>query len=794
MIREAYHNSTNLPFPDDIYPEFASSVADPYYYYNYGANTDWMALISRNGIIHNHDLSLDGGGEKAFYRFSVNYQDQVGTTLGTDYNRLTTRLNLDYIISDKLKIRTDFSYAHGLTDGNYTNDQVKSSKQTDVRSIAYKKMPNMSAYEYNAYGQLTSLYFSPLSNAQGTFPNTYNPLAMAEDGYKKTTNDQINTGFHLFYNIMDGLRYTLDLSLDVNNNKIQTFLPPEASGHNNNDTYRNQAFDNDGDAYTVYTNNKVSYAKKFNEKHDLILTANVQTSEGNSNGLSITTTNSASSLLTDPSNTPNNLLTPLASPSTGRNVGITAMANYIFKDKYIFAAGLRREGNSRFDKDNRWGTFRSLSLAWRLSGESFMKKFTFIDDWRFRFSYGENGHPPKYEGLFYSNYSNFAYGYLDNAAVYPTNMELRSLKWESINTTNYGLSVEMFKSRMSFDFDYYKNRTDDMFGYGVNIQSTTGYSSSPLMNVGTMDNLGWDFTFKSIPIKTSKFSMTFDFNISRNYNILRKVADSYSLERNKTLDKWQYKNIIQVDNPIGSFYGYRSMGVYLTQDDLIGRDKAGKEIVDPNGTPVKMMYDFENTKYEFQLGDAKYEDINHDGQINAADIVLLGDANPKFFGGFGQMFTYKNVSFNYYCYFRYGNDIVDRTQMYGESMYNLDNQTKATLKRWRKEGDVTDIPRALFKYGYNCLGSDRFVDDGSFMRLKYITIAYRLPNEFIQKIGLKSLRISATVNNLFTFTKYKGQDPEININSKDGTIYTVGYDDSNTPRAKEITFSLSVNF
>jgi hypothetical protein len=434
-----------------------------------------------------------------------------------------------------------------------------------------------------------------------------------------------------------------------------------------------------------------------------------------------------------------------------------------------------------------------LSAAWRISGENFMKQFTFIEDWRFRFSYGENGHPPKDRYSYLSNYGTFAWGYLDNSAVYPTNMELRNLHWEYINTTNLGLSAEMFKNRLSIDLDFYKNRTEDMFGYDVQIQSSSGYSTAD-MNVGTMDNIGWDFTFKSTPIKKTNFSMTFDFNISRNYNILRKVADNFTLERNKTIGNGQYQNIIQIDNPAGSFYGYKYQGVYLTNEDLIGKDKNGNPIADPNGNPVYMMYDFESLKYQFQLGDAKYEDINHDGQINAADIVLLGDANPDFFGGFGQMFIYKNISLNYYCYFRYGNDIINMTQMNGENMNGFNNQTKAVLRRWHKEGDITDIPRALLGYGYNWMGSDRFVDDGSFMRVKYITLAYKLPGTFVNKFGLKAMRISATVNNLFTFTKYKGQDPEININSKDGTIYTVGYDNSNTPVAKQVTFNLVVNF
>jgi TonB-linked SusC/RagA family outer membrane protein len=795
MIKDAYYNTTGLPFPGDEYKELLGLRTEPYYYYNYVQNTDWMSLITRDGYIHNHDFSLDGGGTKAFYRFSVNYQDQLGTTIGTDFSRLTTRLNLDYSISDKLKIRTDLAYTHGDVNSNYSDDNVKSSRGTDVRSIAYKKMPNMSPYEYDAFGNLTGLFLSPESNAQGTFPNSYNPLALALVGKNKTINDRITTGFHLFYDIITGLRYTLDLSFDVNTNKNNKFLPSQATGRVGEDILVNQAYGRDDDAYIIFTNNKVSYSKKFNDKHDLMLTANVQTNEILGQGLAITSSKSASSVLQYPINESQLLDREVVLP-LGRTVGLTTMANYILLDRYIFAAGLRREGNSRFDKTNRWGLFKSISAAWRISGEPFMKNLTFIDDWRLRFSYGENGNPPRKEGLFFSNYNTFSWGYLNNSAVYPTNMELRNLKWESIYTTNIGFSAELFKGRLSTDFDFYRNRTTDMFpssDAGVPIQTTTGYASS-YFNLGTMDNNGWDFSFKSVPFKKQNWSLTFDFNIARNYNILREVAENFPLERNKTISNGAYQNIIQKNNPIGSFYGYRYKGVYLKEDDLIAKDGNGNIITNPNGTPIKMVYDFEKTNYEFQLGDAMYEDINHDGQINAADIVYLGDANPIFFGGFGQMFTYKNFSINYYCYFRYGNDIINKTQMNGENMYGLDNQTRAVLKRWRKEGDITNIPRALMGYGYNWMGSDRFVDDGSFMRVKYITISYRLPVTFVQKFGIKSMRISSTVNNLFTFTKYKGQDPEININTKDGTIYTVGYDVSSTPRAKEITFNLSLNF
>lgn len=789
LILEAYQNSYGEPLNTSLRKEFLYSADDPYYFYNYGANTDWMNAISRDGKTNNYDFSITGGGTKAFYRFSVNWQDQIGTTLGTDMNRLSTRLNLDYFISDKIKMRADFSVAHSITNANYSKD---------VRSIAYKKMPNMSIYEFDAYGNETGNFFSPLDNAQGTYDKTYNPVAMATDGVNRTLNDRITTKYSLYYDIIPGMRYTFDVSFDVNTNKNRTFLPQTATGKEWTNQYVNKAYDFDSDTYLIYTNNMLTYAKKFGERHDFSSTLNLMTNESISSGYKITTSNTVSPYQQDPSN-PSKVneggLGPSSSIGRGRSIGSALMFNYKYDDKYIVSGGLRYEGNSRFDEYNRFSYFPSISLAWRLSGESFMRQFdNWLNDFRFRFSYGENGNPPKYEGMFFSNIGTFNWNYLGNSAVYTTNMELKSLKWESISSYNYGAVADMFDGRLFFEFDYYLTRTTDMFGYNIPIQSTSGYGTRNVINLGVMDNVGWDFQIKTVPIMKKDFKMTFDVNIARNYNVLREVADNFATIRNKTIGNGQYQTIIQIDNPAGSFYGYRYKGVYLNDDMLIARDETGKKIVNPNGQPVPMVYDFENTRYFFQLGDAMYEDVNHDGNINASDIVYLGNANPKFTGGFGSMISYKNFSFNSFFYFRYGNDIINRTKMYGEAMHNYDNQLKSTLRRWRRPGDETDIPRAMMNSGYNWVGSDRFVEDGSFLRLKYITLTYRVPNKFAQKLYCKNIRMSVTANNLLTFTNYSGQDPEITIKSSDDIVYTVGYDDSNTPRAKEVTFILAITF
>jgi TonB-linked SusC/RagA family outer membrane protein len=506
--------------------------------------------------------------------------------------------------------------------------------------------------------------------------------------------------------------------------------------------------------------------------------------------------NSASSELQDPSN-PGRIIEDGLEIYSGtyqnRDIGLLGMAHYTLLDRYIMSAGVRREGNSRFDEKYRYGYFPSASVAWRLSGEPFMQRFSFLDDLRFKGSWGMNGNPPKYAYLFFNNYGTVSWPYLNNTAVYPIDMQLENMKWETIVTGNVGVSLEMFKSRLIIDYDVYRNRTKDMLSNKFAISSSTGYDQI-YKNIGTLDNNGWDFNVRTYPVRNQNWTVSFSFNIARNYNILQEIDESINLKQYVFLENGKYPKWIQTGNPIGSFYGYLFDGVYKDESELIARDVNGNQIYNANGTPVKMIYYYPHVNYEFQPGDAKYKDVNHDGNIDYNDIVYLGNANPDFVGGFGSTVKYKNLSFNFYFYGRYGNDIINKTKMNSENMFNFDNQSTATLRRWRRPGDETDIPRALIYHGYNWLGSDRFVDDGSFLRLKYLTFTYEFPRELISNLKMQSLRVSATVNNLITITNYTGQDPEININSRDGTVYTVGYDESNTPKGRQITINLNVTF
>jgi TonB-linked SusC/RagA family outer membrane protein len=787
LIFEGTMNVDGIPLNTNEYKELQYDPSDPYWYHNYSQNTNWLDEMTRNGYINNYDFSLTGGGEKAFYRFSSNYQHEQGVTLGTDMDRLTARLNLDYNISDKLTMRADLSYAHGISNSSYDKH---------IRSKAYEKMPNMSVYEYDLSGNKTPAYFSPERNIQGMYGSTYNPVAMAEYGMYKTTTDRIITKFNTTYDIIKDLKYTFDIAFDLNNTKRNWFLPQIATGLSSTNTLVNRAEDRDEDSYNIYINNKLTWHKNINDVHDIILTLNYQSNDYRGLAYVSKTSNSASSELTDPSIAANVNTEGLGLSSGSwqvRNVGLLGLAHYSLLDRYIISGGVRREGNSKFNEKYRYGYFPSISLAWRISGEPFMQRYTFLDDFRLRASYGENGHSPKDAYTYFNNYETFSWTYLGNTAVYSADMELENLKWESFITKNIGISLEMFDGRLMLDYDMYQNSTKDMLEEDVILPSSSGYNTTT-MNIGSLDNQGWDFSFRSYPIRRDGFSISFDFNIARNFNVLREVAKNYATERGETTSNGEYKHIIQTDNPIGSFYGYRYQGVYRDEEDLIAVDEQGNKVYNANGEPVMMVFNYPSVNYEFQPGDTKYEDINFDGNINYLDVVYLGDANPDFTGGFGSTLTYKNFSFNFFFYGRYGNDIINITQMNGENMYNYDNQTTAVLRRWRKPGDETNIPRALIHYGYNWLGSSRFVDDGSFLRLKYTTLSYKFPSKWVTKLGLKSMKISSTFNNLLTFTNYKGQDPEITIKPISGTLYTVGYDYSQTPVTKQVTFNLHVVF
>lgn len=792
LIPEEVMNVTGAPLNTKTVKEFSYDPNDPYYYYNYSNNTDWIDAITQLGYMHDHNLSLSGGGDKAKYRVSVGYNGTQGTTIGTSLSRINTRINLDYTVSDRIRFQTDLAYTNTNNNRNYVNSKDNAD---GVRAIAYAKMPNMSIYEYDAFGNKTPNYFSPVSNIQGGWSSTYNPVALAKEGKNNILGNRVVPKFSLQYEIVPSrLRLTSDVGFDINNTRTDMFLPQIATGQLNTTTSTNRATTSDLDQLTVQTISKLLYTPKLKGKQSLFAMAMFSTYDYKEMGYGAITSNSASSELETTSidaRTQNTDLSLSSSTSENRSIGALINVQYSLLDRYIVNAGIRRDGSSKFGANYRYGNFPSISGRWRISGEPFMKKYSFIDDLSATFSYGQSGNAPKASYSYYSTYSKFSYDYMGLTGIYPASMELKNLKWETVSQYDFGLRLDMFQGRLSGDFDLYKKRTKDLYYPTLQIATLSGYSSVA-MNIGTMDNQGWELMLTAIPIRTKDLTLSVNFNVAHNENVIRNISPFYPVSKGTMNANGNYLSLLQVNNSLGSFYGYKYQGVYSTSASTIATDKKGNPIYDALENPINMKFFYPSIGYNFQAGDAKYQDINHDGNIDNMDVVKLGDANPMFTGGFGTSLMYKSWKFTTFFNYRYGCDVVDKTRMNLEKMYDYSNQSTAVLSRWRQEGDVSDIPRALYKSGYNWLGSDRFVENGSFLRLKYITVSYTVKPQFLQKIRLANLQLLATVENIYTWTKYKGQDPEVSVSGSDP--FAIGYDTSMTPPVQTVTFGVNVTF
>ena len=794
LIPEEFMNRNGVPLNTLNVKEFQYDPQDVYFYKNYSQNTDWIGAISQTGLTGEHNLSLQGGGEKARYFSSVGYYNQRGVTVGTGLERLNVRLNLDYVVSSRIRFKTDLAYTNTSTQRNYVNGTSDSADK--LRGVAYVKMPNMSLYEYNELGELTPNYFSPAANVQGTYSGTYNPLAMAEYAINDQIMQRIVPHFNVNVDIIPKtLISTFDLQFDYNSTKTKDFLPQNATGRPFTETVVNRASDTDIDASSIITKTNFVYTPTIGKNQTLQTILSLQTNDYRYSSHRELTSNTASSILTDPSNpsrTQNSDLQLYTNSSQSRTVGALLSAQYGLLDRYIVNVGLRGDGNSKFGPKNRYGLFPSVSARWRVSGEPFMKNLDYVDDLSFRISYGKSGRAPRYDYRYFNVYDNYETQYLDLNGVVPVNMELSNLRWEILTGKNIGFNLQLFKKRVSLDVDLYQNITDDLLFPDLDVTSVSGYGSISDKNVGSMKNQGWEIGLNTTPYKAGKWKVDFNFNMASNVNMITEISEFYPSESGNTDKNGEFKRFLQVDNPFGSFYGYKFKGVYTDLDATKARDASGNVIVGPNGQDVLMRFNYPNTDYVFQPGDAIYEDINHDGNIDKRDVVYLGNSNPKITGGFGPTVSF-NSQFRLMLYFTYrlNYDIVNGTDMKTTNMYGYSNQSTAVLDRWRNPGDVTNMPRAIYQAGYNWLGSDRYVEDASVMRLRSATFSYNLGKNLLKKLNLEDLRIYVTADNLYTFTKYKGQDPEVGMSKGP---FGMAIDNASTPPTKRFTLGLSTRF
>ncbi len=836
LLKESYFNPQLDPWVgqvnelnyDESYSEFLM----------FNKNTDWVDLVKQNGLRQNHYVSISGGDEKTLFRISGGYDHETGTIIEQKLNRFSTRMALDYYVNDRIKIISNFALTYTKNNRNYDG----------LLGIAYTKMPNLSPYryaydengnEYNTgeyyivpryaftnYGQLTAAQQNNFTDQR----DLHNPLSSAKFAKNDQTTYDITPELELEYKLLGlddnstQLRYNGRVVMNVYNDYTDKSFPSSQVTTNYWDSGSAYSYSRKNLAFT--TTHTLTFQPYFeNKDHYLLAMGRFQLVSG-----------SSSSQSTDVYRLPERQQSVtsggfVSAMSSGfnewRSLYYTLSTHYSYKSRYMFDFSMRIDATTKFGPNNRWGYFPAVSGRWNIIDEPWMewaREKAKVSMFSIRPGWGLVGNPP---GADYLYMNRFAQGsnYLNQVSMNPSGLKLTELKWENIITWNLGVNLHFFDDRLKFVVDLYHRTTKDMLMSNSGIPSSNGWSSLTYRNVGDMKNEGWELQIDGERLlKKGKFWMDAYVNFANNRNVITKMDPLVlaSLNIDWTENNRSVLQRVQLNNPFGSIYGFRYKGVYQynydTARDIARSDiKAGTDqlqanmdqkgwtypivtnadgtfVRDAHGDPIQMRFAYKTstgTGYAFKGGDAIYEDVNHDGNINQLDIVYLGNSLPKLTGGFGLTLHYDRWALRANFNYRIDYDILNMARLDMESMISNNNQSEAVNYRWRKEGDVTSIPRAMFGSGsnYNTLISDRFVEDGTFLRLNYLQINYSFDPKKLKRWNMSTLNFYASANNLFCLTKYSGVDPEIGYGG-----YGVTTDGSQTPRSKSYTVGLTIGF
>jgi len=682
-----------------------------------GIDTDWMGEILQIAPTSNTELSVSSGNDKTRFYISGNLYTQDGTVKSTSYNRYSGRLSIDHKLVKNLTVGGSVAMSYSKNDrveGDYT---------------LYGPLPNALS--------IPAIY--PVYNADGSYfeGGPYaNPVAICKETVNIAYTNRYNGNVYLEYKFLNGFTFTTKWGADIYNLREHEYDPiTTAQGLK----YNGLAIEGTSYVSNLISSNVLQYVKKIKENHNIEALAGYSFEKYARRNTYI-----------EAIDFPNENLQYITSAGTIRAASTTALDrgmnsyfgqfkyNYLYK--YIFTLTARADGSSKFGENNRYGYFPAASIAWRVTEESFMKKFSKISDMKIRISAGLTGN----DGI--SDFASLGlyeggYNYGGNSGIAPTQLPNPNLKWESTMQTGLGLDFAIFDSRISLVADVYYNRTSDLL-LDRPLPSSSGFTYIT-SNIGDLENKGIELVLNTENIK-QEFTWNTSFNFAANRNKVLKLYNGQPID-----DQGRGGNRVEEGEPIGIFYGYRCLGV------------------DPSS------------------GYLVYDDINGDNVITTEDRIKNGDPNPDFTAGLTNTFSYKNFDLSIFLYAVYGNDVFNGTRIYLEGPTDLDNQTTNVLRIWRNPGDVTDIPRN----GDDKISS-RFIEDGSFLRIKNVTFGYNFPKNLIKHVGLKTLRLYISGQNLFTFTNYSGMDPEVNYYSNDNII--MGTDFFTYPQSRTIIMGLNI--
>lgn len=712
-----------------------------------GKGTDWMDELFRTSMIQNYSVSYSGGTDKSNYYVSAGILDQEGIVTDTSYKRYTVQFNGESKVKPWLKLGNNVTLSHDAKkQGSYSIRDAMAAQPTQ-----------------------------PVYNEDGTYSGPGNPAYWYGDIKNPLGNAKVNSqstkGYNLLGNIFaeinffDKVTFKTLGGIDFKFWDKENFSPKyDWKPISQPESYR---YEESNKSLTYLWDNTLTYIDTFNENHHL----NVMIGSSAQNNVYNKMNASVQGFLSDKNN---QLSNGLNQPTVGGTKNDWALlsfmgrVNYNYTDKYLLTLTVRRDGSSRFSKDNRWGTFPSVAAAWRLSEEAFYQKNKWVNDIKVRAGYGVTGNQwgiNEYAYFTKLKTGQYVFNGTPVSTLYPLVMPNPDVKWETVKQWNAGIDLSLIDQRINLSLDgYIKNTTDMLVPMAVPI--TTGYSDIyvPSINAGKVRNTGWELTVSSRNL-TGELEWNTDLNVSYNKNKVISMNDGVPLFTGDDIN--MTKVLVNAEgNPINSFYGYVTNGLFQNWDQV---NNASIQV--PGGTAP---------------GDIRFSDLDNNGVINDNDRTYIGNPTPEWSFSMNNSFAYKNFDLQIFLQGVAGNDIYNANRIWQEGMAVPQNQTAKVLDRWTGEGTSNSVPRAVYSDpNKNARHSDRFVEDGSYLRIKNLTLGYTLPQAISKKAYLQTVRMYMSCQNLYTFTKYSGFDPEVGANGIDLSTY---------PLTRTISFGVNVKF
>lgn len=721
-------------------------------------DTDWQDEVFRSAPMTGHSLSVSGGSETTKYSLSGNYMLHQGIIKNSDFNRAGVRANIEQKIGKKVTVGMLLSASRSAS----SSASINQMNGSDGGGVTFSAL---------GFGPLV-----PIRKEDGRFSGPLkdgaqmnNPVALINDQVVDKNRSYFQGTAFLEWEILKGLRFKTAWSYTYNDNGQRQFT----SGDNL------LAYKGQGYAYAANqetTNwlgeNTLTYSTTFNKDHSLNVVAGFTAeasdyyyNNSSGKGFDVESLGYWNMGLAD-----KNLLSIASGGNHSAIASWLGRINYAYKGKYLASVSFRADGSSKFAKNNKWGYFPSAALGWRISEEDFMKDISWIQNLKLRGSYGETGSQAisAYQSLASFNSTRYVLGGSSANALVPGRVPNPDLKWETTKQTDIGIDFSVLGGRISLVADYYYKKTVDLH-YDKILPYYTGYSSQT-QNIGSKQNKGWEFSLNTQNL-VGDFKWSTSLNLALNKEKVLDLGDDdffYTNGSGGALGAgFNETGIVQVGKPLGNFYGYVFDGIYQNQAEVDAL-----------------------TYSSARVGAVKLKDLNGDGEITTEDRTIIGNANPDFIFGIGNDFSYKNFDLSFLFQGTYGNDIFNLMKVYYSELPNNGNNIGGALPfvkdAWRGEG--TSNTQQALNEGVGP-ASTRFIEDGSYIRLKNLTFGYTIPKSITSKWGISNLRFYVSGQNLFTITGYDGYDPE--VSSRTGN-YNLGYDGGSYPAIRSYTFGLNL--